>query len=80
MVAVASYEGTVRERAVRSALVLTLLIGQELRIVYTSIVAFLVERKETESTFLRVCKGIVDQKKVVDAPHSLICQRTESCL
>ena len=38
------------------------------------------ELTESECAFLRVCKGIVDQKKVIYAPYSLICEGAESCL
>ena len=36
--------------------------------------------EKAECALLRVCKGIVDQEKVIYAPYSLICQRAESCL
>ena len=35
---------------------------------------------QAESAVLRVCKGIIDQKKVIYAPYPLICKRTETGL
>ena len=36
--------------------------------------------KKTESALLWISKGIVDQKEIIYAPDSLICQRSETCL
>ena len=80
MVAVTPYEGSVGECPERSALVLSFLVGKELRIIYASEIAFLMELAKAESAFLRVCKSIVDKNKVIYAPHTLICKRTETGL
>ena len=62
MVAVTADEGSVGECPERSSLVLSLLIGQELRVIYASVISFLMELAKSESALLRVCKGIVDQE------------------
>ena len=80
MVAVATDESTVREGSERSTLVLSRLVGKELRVEDTSVVALLVELTKAERALLRMSKGIVDQKKVIDAPYALICKRTEAGL
>ena len=80
MVAVAADEGSIGESPERRTLVLSFLVCQELRVVDTSIVALLVKLTKSESAFLRVCKGIIDQKEIVNAPYALVCERAETGL
>ena len=80
MVSVTSDERTVGECSEWSTLVLTLLICQECWIIDTSIETFLIELSDSEWSLWGICKSIIHKKKVIYAPHSLICQRTEAGL
>ena len=80
MVAVAADERAVGECPERSALVLSLLVSQELRVVDTSVIPLLMELADCKCTLRSICKRIVHKQKVIDAPDTLICEGTEAGL